>query len=216
MSAWHDLIDWVGGWPFEAASPDDVFRFYRDRGFLIEELKVVRGYGCNEYLFVRRDDNPLRPPEGTRRMTIVLERTIPILRIFDVAKAKEFYVEFLGFQVEWEHRFDENAPLYLQIVRGGLTFHLSEHHGDACPSNEFVWMTGIEAFHAELAAKNYKYLRPGLEMTFYGTREASRDDRSFREPHPVQRADRAGEVEQRQNAGIVVAHDLAQLRERAP
>lgn len=102
-------------------------------------------------------------------MTIHVEQVIPILRIFDLAKAKEFYVDYLGFRVEWEHRFEENAPAYLQIVRDGLTFHLSEHHGDACPgSTVFVWMTGLEAFHAELAAKNYKYLRPGIETTFYG------------------------------------------------
>lgn len=55
MSRWHDLIDWVGGWPFEVAAPDDVFRFYRDRGFSLEELQLCRGYGCNEYLFVRRE-----------------------------------------------------------------------------------------------------------------------------------------------------------------
>jgi 2-polyprenyl-6-hydroxyphenyl methylase/3-demethylubiquinone-9 3-methyltransferase len=54
MSPWHDLIDWVGGWPFEVAAPDDVFRFYRDRGFVLEELKLCHGYGCNEYLFLRR------------------------------------------------------------------------------------------------------------------------------------------------------------------
>lgn len=53
MSPWHDLIDWVGGWPFEVAAPDVVFRFYRDRGFSLEELKLCHGYGCNEYLFVR-------------------------------------------------------------------------------------------------------------------------------------------------------------------
>lgn len=56
MSPWHDLIDWVGGWPFEVAAPDHVFRFYRDRGFVLEELKLCRGYGCNEYLFVRQAD----------------------------------------------------------------------------------------------------------------------------------------------------------------
>lgn len=53
MSSWHDLIDWVGGWPFEVAAPDEVFRFYRDRGFVLEELRLCRGYGCNEYLFLR-------------------------------------------------------------------------------------------------------------------------------------------------------------------
>ena len=95
-------------------------------------------------------------------------KTIPILRIFDVAKAKEFYVDYLGFTVDWEHHFEENTPAYLQVSRAGLTLHLSEHYGDCCPgSTIFVWMTEIDAFHAELGTKNYKYLRPGLEKAFY-------------------------------------------------
>jgi len=95
-------------------------------------------------------------------------QTIPLLRIFDERKAKEFYVDFLGFTVEWEHRFDENAPLYMRVSRGNLIFHLTEHHGDASPGTTvFVWMTGIREYHQELSAKNYKYYRPGLEETFY-------------------------------------------------
>lgn len=62
-------------------------------------------------------------------MEIEFNRTIPILRIFNVAKADEFYVGFLGFSVDWDHRFDDNAPLYRQISRGDLILHLSEHHG---------------------------------------------------------------------------------------
>lgn len=99
---------------------------------------------------------------------VEFQKTIPILRIFDVAKAKEFYVGFLGFTVEWEHHFDENSPAYLEVSRAGLTLHLSEHHGDACPgSTVFVWMTGIDEFHTEITSKGYKYLRPGIETTFY-------------------------------------------------
>jgi catechol 2,3-dioxygenase-like lactoylglutathione lyase family enzyme len=95
-------------------------------------------------------------------------RTAPIFRIFDVAKAKEFYVDFLGFAVDWEHRFDAAAPLYMQVSRGGLVLHLSEHHGDCCPgSTAFVTVTGLEAFHAEITAKGYGHLRPGLEPTFH-------------------------------------------------
>jgi SAM-dependent methyltransferase len=52
MSRWHDLVDWVGGYPFEVARPDDVFRFYRDRGFRLVEL-VTRTSGCNEYVLSR-------------------------------------------------------------------------------------------------------------------------------------------------------------------
>jgi hypothetical protein len=94
--------------------------------------------------------------------------TVPILRIFDVAKAKTFYIDFLGFAVEWEHRFDTQAPLYMQISRAGLTLHLSEHHGDACPgSTVFVRVKGLTSYHAEITAKNYGYLRPGIEATFH-------------------------------------------------
>ena len=57
-----------------------------------------------------------------------VSQTIPLLRIFDVAKAHAFYVDFLGFKVDWEHRFDANAPLYEQISRAGCVLHLTEHH----------------------------------------------------------------------------------------
>jgi catechol 2,3-dioxygenase-like lactoylglutathione lyase family enzyme len=77
-------------------------------------------------------------------MTIAFQKTIPILRIFNVEKAKEFYVDYLGFSVDWEHHFEDNTPAYIQISRDGLMLHLSEHHGDCCPgSTAFVWMTGI-------------------------------------------------------------------------
>jgi uncharacterized glyoxalase superfamily protein PhnB len=90
--------------------------------------------------------------------------TIPILRIFTVDKAMEFYVGFLGFAVDWEHRFGDNFPLYAQVSRGNLRLHLSEHHGDASPgSTVFVWMRGIAAYHAELTARDYRYNKPGLE-----------------------------------------------------
>ena len=93
-------------------------------------------------------------------------RAIPILRIFDEAKAREFYVGFLGFAVDWEHRFADDLPLYMQVSRGGLVLHLSEHHGDATPGSTVLVQTseGLEALHAELTAKKYKHARPGLEI----------------------------------------------------
>lgn len=98
-------------------------------------------------------------------------QTIPIFRIFDPAKARAFYFDFLDFKLDWEHRFDDNAPLYMQISRPGLTLHLSEHHGDGCPgSTIFVRVTGLAAYHAEINAKGYGYMRPGLEETFHNSR----------------------------------------------
>ena len=58
MHGWYDLVDWVGGWPFEVARPEDVFRFVRDRGFRLEELSTSVGHGCNEFVFVRADSLP--------------------------------------------------------------------------------------------------------------------------------------------------------------
>ena len=98
--------------------------------------------------------------------TITFGRVIPILRIFDVAKADEFYLDYLGFKVDWDHRFDDRAPLYRQVSRGDLILHLSEHHGDGSPGARLrVTMRGVAAFQQELAAKNYRYVRPGLETT---------------------------------------------------
>jgi catechol 2,3-dioxygenase-like lactoylglutathione lyase family enzyme len=95
---------------------------------------------------------------------IQFQETIPILRIFSIEKAKEFYVDFLGFSIDWEHRFGDNFPLYAQVSRAGLKLHLSEHHGDASPgSTVFIWMRGIAEYHRELIGKDYRYNKPGLE-----------------------------------------------------
>jgi catechol 2,3-dioxygenase-like lactoylglutathione lyase family enzyme len=104
-------------------------------------------------------------------MSIEFTRTVPILRIFDVEKAKEFYVGWLGFKIDWEHEFEANAPKYIQVSRGNLVLHLSEHHGDSCPgSTVFVEMQGIEDFHREITEKKYKYNRPSMERAFYNAK----------------------------------------------
>lgn len=54
MSSWHDLVDWIGGWPFEVARPEEVFRFLRDRGFRMLEMTTSGGHGCNELVFEKR------------------------------------------------------------------------------------------------------------------------------------------------------------------
>jgi uncharacterized glyoxalase superfamily protein PhnB len=103
--------------------------------------------------------------------------TTPILRIFDERKAREFYVDFLGFQVDWEHRFEPGLPLYLQVSRGGCVLHLSEHHGDCCPGAALrIEASELDAFHRELLAKNYGHARPGLQETPWGSIDMSIHD----------------------------------------
>jgi len=56
MSPWRDLVDWVGGYPFEVAKPDDIIEFYLSKNLELRRLRTVgSGYGCNEYVF-RKDD----------------------------------------------------------------------------------------------------------------------------------------------------------------
>jgi uncharacterized glyoxalase superfamily protein PhnB len=105
---------------------------------------------------------------------MTLGRTTPILRMFDEAKAREFYLEFLGFKVDWEHRFEPGLPLYMQVSRGECVLHLSEHFGDGSPGAAVrIHSADIEAFHLELTSKRYKHARPGLEDTPWGSREVS-------------------------------------------
>ncbi|REK13057.1 MAG: class I SAM-dependent methyltransferase [Planctomycetota bacterium] len=55
MSWWHDQLDWIGGYPFEAATPDDVQAFYRQRDFELERMTTCGKLpGCNEFVFRRR------------------------------------------------------------------------------------------------------------------------------------------------------------------
>jgi len=100
---------------------------------------------------------------------IGLEPAAPIIRIFDEARAREFYLDFLGCRVDWEHRFGPNMPLYMQVSRGALVLHLSEHSGDATPgANAVVFAKNVEKLHGELIARNYRYNRPGLEKQDWG------------------------------------------------
>ncbi len=99
---------------------------------------------------------------------MIVQRVIPILRIFDYQKAIEFYINWLGFKIEWEHTFEENMPVYMEVSREGITLHLSEHHGDATPGAKvFLWCRGLKEYHNILIEKQYKNNRPGFEETFY-------------------------------------------------
>ncbi len=98
----------------------------------------------------------------------------PILRMFDIAKAREFYLDFLGFQVRFEHRFDDNAPLYMGVARDGCELHLSEHHGDGSPGAHIrIEVVDIADLHRELTARKYRFNRPGLETTPWQTKEVT-------------------------------------------
>lgn len=98
-------------------------------------------------------------------------QSIPVLRIFDEERAREFYLAFLGMNLDWEHRFGPDFPVYMQVSRGDLVFHLSEHSGDCTPGAKvFVNTNGLEQLHREIVAREYKYNRPAIETAPWGDR----------------------------------------------
>ncbi|MGR3273439.1 VOC family protein [Thalassococcus profundi] len=100
-------------------------------------------------------------------MTPEVTRSAPVFRSFDEAKAREFYVDWLGFDWTGEHRFHPGAPLYAFLRLGAFHLHLSEHHGDATPgSTAIVFVTGLRDWHAALPP--YPNMRPGVETQPWG------------------------------------------------
>jgi uncharacterized glyoxalase superfamily protein PhnB len=103
---------------------------------------------------------------------IIMKSTTPIFRIFNEDKAKEFYLTFLEFELDWEHRFEEDFPLYMQISYGNCIIHLSEHHGDCCPGGAIrIEVENLDLLHSILISKRYKYARPDIETTPWNSRE---------------------------------------------
>ncbi len=98
--------------------------------------------------------------------------TTPILRSFDETKAKEFYLGFLGFNLDWEHRFEEGLPLYMQVSKDDCVLHISEHHGDCSPGAAVrIQVDSLEQYHEALLGKNYKYARPGVQEMPWGSKD---------------------------------------------
>jgi uncharacterized glyoxalase superfamily protein PhnB len=102
---------------------------------------------------------------------------IPILRSFDEAKAKEFYVGFLGFEVAFEHRFEPGMPLYMQVWRDDCRIDLSEHFGDAAPGARVrIEVEDVRALCDSLNAKGFCNARPGCHDQDWGCTEMTIHD----------------------------------------
>ncbi len=64
-------------------------------------------------------------------MAVFFQKTDPIHRIFDVVKASEFYVDYLGFSVDWEHHFEDDTGTCIHVQREGLGLLVSWRYGDS-------------------------------------------------------------------------------------
>ncbi len=111
-------------------------------------------------------------------MKPALSSPVPVLRSFDEALARGFYLDFLGFEVLFEHRFEQNTPLYMAIRHGACELHLSEHFGDATPGARVrIQCDGLSTWAKSLRDKSYRNARPGNpQETPWGTVELSIED----------------------------------------
>jgi catechol 2,3-dioxygenase-like lactoylglutathione lyase family enzyme len=89
---------------------------------------------------------------------------VPVLRVVSADTASRFYRDYLGFDVDWQHRFEPGLPLYVQVSRGRTVLHLSEHHGDGSPHGA-VWVPvgDVDALAAELHDRAWAPVRPGVD-----------------------------------------------------
>ena len=102
---------------------------------------------------------------------------IPIFRSFDEGKAKEFYVGFLGFTLDWEHRFEPETPLYMQVSLDRCLLHISEHFGDSSPGAHIrIEVADVVGYCEFLNRKKYRNARPGYQLMPWGTTDMSIDD----------------------------------------
>lgn len=77
MSPWRDLVDWVGGYPFEVARPEQVFDFVKQRGYELIKLSTCGGgHGCNEYVFMRQQGKRMATVELKARGSSVTEQEV--------------------------------------------------------------------------------------------------------------------------------------------
>jgi hypothetical protein len=96
--------------------------------------------------------------------TKIMTKAIPVFRVFDYKKTVEFYIDWLGFTIDWEYR-PAGSPFFIQVSIRGIAIRLSEHHGDCSPGAKLFISDyeGLAAYHQLISQKDFKYMNPGLE-----------------------------------------------------
>lgn len=110
-----------------------------------------------------RDWNAASAALGGRDKGVEFSIAVPVFRSLNEARCRAFYCRFLGFDVDFEHRFEATMPLYLGLRMGPVQLHLSENPGDAVPgSSAFFWMSGVDAYRDRIAASGEDFKLPEI------------------------------------------------------
>ncbi|MEM7549685.1 MAG: glyoxalase superfamily protein [Bacteroidota bacterium] len=103
-------------------------------------------------------------------------KAVPTFRILDYKTAITFYVDFLGFSIDWEHRFEPSDPVYMQISNDGLMLHLSENERFKTGNISFVESKGIQAFRDKIISRNPENSLSEIQKTDWGTIQLEIED----------------------------------------
>ncbi len=101
---------------------------------------------------------------------------IPTFRITNYEKAIGFYIDLLGFDIDWEHRFGETDPVYMQVSKNGLILHLSENERFKAGVIIFVETKGIERFRESIINRDNKNNIPEVSTTSWNTKQLEIED----------------------------------------
>jgi catechol 2,3-dioxygenase-like lactoylglutathione lyase family enzyme len=103
-------------------------------------------------------------------------QAVPIFRIHDYAQAISFYTGFLGCKIDWEHRFRQDAPVYMQVSKNGLMLQLTENTRFETGVIIFVETEGIRELHIELLNKKSTFKVPEVTLTSWNTKQMELED----------------------------------------
>lgn len=111
-------------------------------------------------------------PVAAGNADVALEPPIPTLRVTSIEAAAEFYVQFLGFKFDWGHDGSRDQPVYAQVSRGPVQLHLAQQSEGGRPTNLlFRDLTGLNALHRELTARQGKFTVSDIEFTPWDSRQ---------------------------------------------
>lgn len=93
-------------------------------------------------------------------------KVIPILKVFDVIRAKEFYVDVMGFKVEWERGSDEKSNIYMILSYEHILLYFTAYDDEvASVSSVFIEFSGLKEYHEFLMERKVGYLFADPNMT---------------------------------------------------